>query len=102
MGIGTFLLQITGAGVIGFFISNALADPIGSFKNGSVFVCDNLSGVWVLIDGEKREVPDENIFVKLGLNLAQVIKISCELVNSIPDGPPLNENDKEVIDQTKT
>lgn len=97
MGFGKFLLQVIGAGFIGFLVTKAFADPIGSLKNGSVFVCNELQGVWVLIDGEKREIPNESIFDQLGLKLRQVVTVSCDLVDSISDGPPLSENDKGII-----
>lgn len=100
MPIGVFLLQVMGAGVIGWIVSNALSNPIGSLKNGSVFVCDNLQGVWVLINGEKREVMNQSLFDQLGLTFSNVVTVSCDLADSIQVGTPLSAADKEIVEKT--
>ena len=99
MGIGVFLLQVMGAGVIGYIFSSAISNPVGSLKNGSVFVCDSLEGVWVLVNGEKREVMNESLFDQLGLTFSNVVTVSCDLAESIQVGPPLTESDKDALQQ---
>lgn len=60
-------------------------------ESGDIIKCSKTGNVYLVSNKTKRKFPDSDLYEKYGSPKFKVL--SCDLIKSIPDGPPLTEDD---------
>jgi len=57
-------------------------------KDGMIVGCENF-GIWCILEGKKRKVPDLHTRIQMGISMDWVVMLPPREFHAIPEGEPM-------------